>query len=53
MDGDGDYVGTVATQQDLGDEHVQSHVHELTELDGHVTTHQVGEEESAFSRRES
>ena len=32
----------VAAQQGLGDEHMQSHVHELTERDDYVTIHQVG-----------
>ena len=45
--GDGDHVRTIAAQQDLGDEHVQSHVHELTELDNHVIIHQVGDAEPA------
>jgi len=39
--GDDDHVRTVAAQHDLGDEHVQSHVHELTELDDHVIIHQA------------
>ena len=39
---DEEYFKTVAAQQGLGDEHVQSHVHELTERDDHVTIYQVG-----------
>ena len=43
--GDDGRVRTIAAEQDLGDEHVQSHVHELTELDDHIIIHQPGEAE--------
>ena len=33
----------VAAQQDLGDEHVQNCINELTARDDHATIHQVGE----------
>ena len=46
---DEDHIRTIAAQQqqNSGDEHVQSHTHELTELDNHVIIHQDGEEELA------
>jgi len=34
-----DYAQTIAAEQDPGDAHVQSHLHELTERDDHVTVH--------------
>ena len=37
----------VAAQQDLGDEHVQSRVNDLTQWDEHATIHHVGEAEPA------
>ena len=45
--GDEDHSRPIAAQQDAGDQHVQSHVHEVTELDNHVIVHQAGEEEPA------
>jgi len=44
---DGDHIRTIEAQQDLGDEHVQSHVHELTELDDNIIIHQVGDTDPA------
>ena len=41
--GDEGHVRTVAAQQGPEDEHVQSHVHELTELDDHIIIHHVGD----------
>ena len=41
--GDEGHVRTIAAQQDPEDEHVQSHIHELTELDDHIIIHHAGE----------